>query len=629
MWTYKEQRPGDPTRDPIVGEFFSSDAISNPAQALVREGIQNSMDAAVSDGIVEVRITLANTQWALSPERASFWLDGAWPHVGAKGNGLRNPPSSGDACPFLVFEDFGTTGLTGDVEQAFDEPTHKNAFFYFFRAEGRSSKGETDRGRWGVGKHVFPRSSGLSATFGYTARSTDGRRLLMGHSILKSHKLGGHHYTPDGYFGAAGSNPLVLPIVDPATLDAFRKDFRLSRVAEPGLSIVVPFVDPEFSHGNLVAAVIRDYFLPILTGVLKVSVSSDEGTTQIQADTLLDAALGLDEDAQGDVLGLVDLAEWYVRVGRENVVNLPACDPDRPVWAPELLPPPVAADLRSRLEQGERLAIRCNLTVREKGAPARNSHFDVCLWQTEHDSGKPVFIREGLIISDVKAPRTRGVRALVIADDKPIATLLGDSENPSHTQWQKDSSNFKGKYIYGKSYLDFVATAPYEMVHRLRADEATEDKTLLLDIFSLPSESEAEPKRLEPKPKEKPGTVTPPDLEEIEPRKKRFRLQKVLGGFCVKRGDAGMAPPATVRIRVGYDIRRGHPLKKYNAADFELNRAPIVLDPIPKGIEVRKCEGNEIVADITDPDFHLTVVGFDERRDVYVQVTIQEGSDAS
>src|SRR5437870_868053 len=104
MWRFSQQRPGDPTRDPIVGEFFSSDAISNPAQALVREGIQNSMDASAPDGVVEVRITLANAHWALSPKRANFWLDGAWPHFAAKGNGLRNPPSSSDVCPFALFE---------------------------------------------------------------------------------------------------------------------------------------------------------------------------------------------------------------------------------------------------------------------------------------------------------------------------------------------------------------------------------------------------------------------------------------------------------------------------------------------------------------------------------------------
>lgn len=44
-WHFVKYRPDETTRDPIVGEFFSTDAIENPAQALVREGIQNTLDA--------------------------------------------------------------------------------------------------------------------------------------------------------------------------------------------------------------------------------------------------------------------------------------------------------------------------------------------------------------------------------------------------------------------------------------------------------------------------------------------------------------------------------------------------------------------------------------------------------
>jgi hypothetical protein len=32
--------PGEITRVPIIGEFFSTEAIENPAEALVREGME-------------------------------------------------------------------------------------------------------------------------------------------------------------------------------------------------------------------------------------------------------------------------------------------------------------------------------------------------------------------------------------------------------------------------------------------------------------------------------------------------------------------------------------------------------------------------------------------------------------
>jgi hypothetical protein len=42
-WHFVKYRPNETTRDPIVGEFFSTETIENPAQALVREGIQTQV----------------------------------------------------------------------------------------------------------------------------------------------------------------------------------------------------------------------------------------------------------------------------------------------------------------------------------------------------------------------------------------------------------------------------------------------------------------------------------------------------------------------------------------------------------------------------------------------------------
>ena len=39
-WHFMLQRPGETTREPIQGEFFATEAISNTAAALVREGNQ-------------------------------------------------------------------------------------------------------------------------------------------------------------------------------------------------------------------------------------------------------------------------------------------------------------------------------------------------------------------------------------------------------------------------------------------------------------------------------------------------------------------------------------------------------------------------------------------------------------
>jgi hypothetical protein len=628
-WYFRPLTHGELTRDPIIGEFFSTDVIDNPAEALVREGIQNALDASQAR-LVSVRIFLATGEHALTAEKAGLWIGNAWSHIQTSGNGLREPPGSTDICPFLVFEDFGTTGLQGDEIQPFDEPNTANSFFYFFRAEGRSGKGEQDRGRWGVGKHMFPRSSQINTFFGLTVRADDQKRFLMGRTILKSHRLNTTHYSPDGYFGESGKDNLTLPIADVTTLDSFCMDFRLKRKMEPGLSIVVPFVDPDISVEHLKEAVVSGYFHPILAGKLVVTIETPDATVEINSRTLVDVGLSFEGDASNKILPLIELAEWAALCPDQDVVNLNPCDADRPIWSNELIPPELTQLLREKLEKGGKIALRANLTVREKGKQPRPSHFNIYLWQDGYEDGHPVFIREGIIISDVRALRTRGVRAIVVIEDKPIATLLGDSENPAHTQWQKDSSNFKGKYVHGPSYIDFVTKAVSRLVHALSAQEEEEDKSLLLDFFSLPSDkSKDDPKRREDKPTTKPGKKSQPPPPPPEPRKKPFKVLKVPGGFAIVSSEEVADFPVQLEVKCAYDTRKGSPLKKYEVAlkskapDFRLGYNGVKVNE-KAGAEIVGQENNLLRIKIIQAEFRVVVTGFDENRDLFVDARMEE-----
>ena len=124
-------------------------------------------------------------------------------------------------------------------------PGQKNCFYYFFRTEGRSGKGEEDRGRWGIGKYVFPRSSRINAFIAVTVRDDDRKRLLMGQAVLKSHTIGKKYFTPDGDYGRPNGDGLVLPVGERKFIEEFSEDFKLKRGNESGLSVVVPWIDEE------------------------------------------------------------------------------------------------------------------------------------------------------------------------------------------------------------------------------------------------------------------------------------------------------------------------------------------------------------------------------------------------
>jgi hypothetical protein len=96
-WNFRLQRPGETTREPIQGEFFATEAISNTAAALVREGNQNTMDAGRDGEKTRVRIYLSGTgDKAIVPEKMVPYLNGIWPHYRAHQNGLRDVPADSE-----------------------------------------------------------------------------------------------------------------------------------------------------------------------------------------------------------------------------------------------------------------------------------------------------------------------------------------------------------------------------------------------------------------------------------------------------------------------------------------------------------------------------------------------------
>ena len=74
-WYFRPLEVDETTREPIQGEFFSTEAIRNPTEALVREGIQNSLDAGTESPAVAFVFALLRRDeknpapWRLCVER--------------------------------------------------------------------------------------------------------------------------------------------------------------------------------------------------------------------------------------------------------------------------------------------------------------------------------------------------------------------------------------------------------------------------------------------------------------------------------------------------------------------------------------------------------------------------------
>ncbi len=632
-WHFSKVNPRFKNREATQGEFFASDT---ELRGFVREAIQNSLDARRPGftGAIGVRIFLSGTENALPRETSKRYFRGGWDHFRSESSGLRDAPVSDELCQFVVYEDSGTTGLTGDTDQYHEISGRRNPFYYFFRAEGQSNKRETGRGRWGLGKYVFPRSSRIRTFFGLTVRCDDRRRLLVGQSILRSHEVDGKSYTPDGWFG--GKPPredAAPPVEDDDFIDHFERDFCLERKRDPGLSIVVPFCDPTWDVTQVASCIVQDYFSAILRDELVVTVESPDTQLVIHSQSIADVLTQCDEDVQLHIRPLLDLTLWSKACQESGQLIVLARRASRgvPRWTRRDLDDEVFARIRREYRSTGRAAIRIPLLVQPKGGEPRQSHFDVFLERCESTvQRRPVFIREGIVISGVRSRLIRDVSAIVQIEDAPLATFLGDAENPAHTEWHEESSHFKGKYLHGTATLRFVRNTVPDLCQLLSEELEAEDSELLLDVFSIGTEGgqAGYPVGFESRKSRERSSAGLAKLQSAAPRAKACRITRRKGGFCItgtgqsetESADTSRGGPKNsckrIEVRMAYDRRQGSPLRRYSATDFQLSEAPICIES--SGTKTEIGGPNLLILTPEAGRFEVIVTGFDINRDLYV-----------
>ena len=615
-------QPGEMNVDPIEGEFFTTEALRSMTDALVRESIQNSLDAAAGSDPVVVRFSYHPSPTARRDdgEFQKRYIDGLSPHLLSKHAGLPEAPPLSETLNFIAIEDYGTRGLQGDVLQYddLDEDVKKNDFFYFWRNIGRTKKELTDLGRWGLGKTVFQAASRINTFFGLTVRKDDGRAYLMGQSVLKIHKVDGSRYAPYGYFGSFDGH-LALPVDDPAYLLAFSKDFSLDRIGKPGLSVVIPYPDKEINLRGCAGSVIRHYFFPILAGRLVVEFKFDGKKIRLDALNLDDYLKKTQWAEKQGLPGLMELARWAIQQPPESLIRLQ--EPSvgkRPKITEELFDPERLETIREDFSRGKRMGFHLPVSViRSKGTAVAHTWFAVFLERDERvEKPEDHFIRQGITIPEVTSLKHKGIRAIVSVTDSALSAFLGDAENPAHTQWERNSKKFKSKYKLGPATLDFIKSSPRELVKILTQPKVGRDENLLKHIFSIPLEPEGGLEKAGREKGDKRDTPAGGGIIELEPGS-YLQLGVIKGGYRLSRRTKATQVPRFVTIWMAYEVRSGNPFKKYTPLDFDVGKEPILIKA--EGVKLMLHKENTIQFEVLRADFKLTVTGFDIRRDLRIR----------
>ena len=644
QWRFRAMAPSEPNQNPIQGEFFSA----HLPERFIRESVQNSLDARAGGEPVTVRFTISGPNDAVPGERAARYLKGLQPHFEAvmraesasleRGSERRRELDERrallqGALPFLIVEDFETTGLQGDVS-ANEIQARGNDFWGFFRSIGISPKDEDAGGSWGLGKWVFPDASKLNAFLGVTRRADERRFLLMGQTMLKLHELDDRKYPPVGFFAAGSMEEdkdwLPMPVesagLRPGTgmsgegaascfVHAAMNDFGLRPNGSAGTSVVIPHPMDELTDpANLARAAIRQYFHPIIAGDLVVEIASPGGLQcRIDAETIVDEALRSDDGTEDDpeqraeaLIRVIELAKW----GQEQEHGFLEADARRKR-------PAVAADqvenLRARLSGGERLAFRVKSWVGRK----LNS-FKLFLESDDGlAGGHDYYVRGHLHIPQMDYLTRHHARALIVVDStSDLGHLLRDAEGPAHEKWRADARRLKEKgWPAAAERVREVQNAAARILDALADKPADVRRDALSDLF--PADTGG---------RRGPGPAPPGPAPVVPEKKPALRIDRVAGGFRLRSGGNGDPSGRIFGVRMAYDVARGTTntaFSRFDAGlragcpDFSLRNGQLHMDPENCEADIRS--ENEFSLRVGGPDFTLGVTGFDDR-DLVVKV---------
>lgn len=384
-----EKGPNDAHMETIPG---------NPWKGLVRESVQNSMDAA-RDGISPVVVKFKIGQFELEQMGEFNKLQ---EHIRAckeyfpqnnkaseKFSEMENLFNRNNFCiPYLEISDFNTTGM------AYEDGNTNCPFYGFVRSAGVSVKsvGKTG-GSFGFGKSAYFKISPLRTVLVSTLTET-GVPVFEGISWLCTHKYEGIKVSDAGFFDNNDGQPSIGTAQIPHFL----------RRNEIGTSFyIMGFAPekPEKMKKEMIQEALRNFWLALYEGKLELEINNDR----------------LDKNNLEAMLQKFFPEEIDTKSGT-NTYN----------------PKPYFYMIKN-YGQDEKI----KKIVKEIACLGKVTLY-LARMQTPRD--KVLFMRRPKMLVYAKTPGTSyGVYGLFICDNEQGDKLLRKMENPAHDEWK--ASNYR------------------------------------------------------------------------------------------------------------------------------------------------------------------------------------------
>lgn len=656
VWKFNAKRRD--TIDMNAGGF--KEFFRDPA-SLVRESLQNALDAH-EDLTEPVRVRFEFKRGNLAPKL------GAIRHyfknlVDHKSESTRLARSDDTRVPILIIEDFATCGLT----RSGDGGTEQDRFDSFWRKFGKSEKTAGRRGRFGMGKSVFPAASDERLFFGLSA-SRDGTSLL-GLAFECVEKIGGREYDDYGFFRHMDHPDTIEPATkldSEEEILAFHRSFGLARRidgTEKGLSIVVPWVGDDYDLESVVRHVSSDFFQAVVDGRLEVDVVADGHFVKIEKSSIEGHAEKYFED-EGESARLaarlrlseeVDVVRASCSVGAAGEEQSAGGKIDVRIDGNSWEEQPAGEKLLERIERQLRdnsiAAFRCLFLVqfcRKGDAPKKNYGSAIIVAERADDpeSSGVTYVRCGMVVANEKKKKqVGGLSMLVVIDQQGplhgaeniLAEMLGDMENPAHTEWtvprQRSGVQASTTWINSSTVLDQLFKIPEILRKRLCKVDEKPDVHLLSKFFPKPSE--AAPARSKSK-RRKSSTseskeVDPPEVPKLKRTPSAIEIVP-LGderAFKLRISQHCRRPPGRFFVSMAYGNGMPDPFAAWDENDFDLLESQSNIRVVATDATWRAVGGNRLEVFPESPIFSVHVSGFDSRDfEVKIDGAVLDGEEA-
>ena len=556
------------TRQDSSSEKFFKDAPES--DSLIREFIQNSLDAASGAGPVRAVIS----EKILSKKSARLVFEGLKPHLQACGI------QAEDQAPrFIVLEDFNTKGLEGG---------HKQKFFLADNITGKTAGG----GSHGIGKAVFPAASKTNAFLGYSV--FEGRQglvqIFQGRAILKTHKINGAECRPYG--------SLEIPAEENESLIS---SLFVRGKSEKGLSAAIPYCD--ISIESLKESCLRQFYLPIIWGRLEIEI----GSGKIDKNTLLD----MDGELKARLAGEYETAPRRSFSVKESF------------WKEGRLPPALEKEL-SIESQNQALRFSFKIEMPVKQGPPEHGEAVALIKKEELDQPQAAdFWRDNLLITKAAGSgrREREYSAIAVISENPLSRLLRRLEDPGHTRWQTGSlpDDLKAKYKNIPKLVRFIKKLPQNIIRQMKRQSASRDSRFFSDYFPESSPSGKSPGG-EGRGGRQSGGAAGPEILEAGLPDFAYSKHKKGDGFTLKLKKTE-DPPGRIIIKTAYGTNIGDAFRHYDKRDFALG-ANIKVDA--ESGERVSCDGNRAEYLIQNEKFRISFSGFNPDKELKIDIQTKE-----